>query len=540
MPDQTFRLNRESVPRAIPGTGISWVAPGLLGTLNYDYKAAQGDEPATRSGLREVTTGATDPLEQALSEIGVLDTHNLEMDAPTTEVVRPEGVRSATGALEDDEMALDYEPKPDEYAFVVYQDEDGAVSIHFPENLAARTAEAEAAGPAVRRTEEPVQHFRIPLRKPVGPGAAPGESTTRFGVVAIGKKLIKLVVGKIAKKVFEPVVGAADFGAVWIWERTRRKFEGFHGGPNAAALFGDEPARLSGADWSGLQGDGKRTLLFIHGTTSTTRGAFGELTSFPAVSDTLYAKYGGRVIGFNHHTLTKSVAENVSDFYRGLPAGGSFTFDVICHSRGGLVARALKELSPGQISNLTSKTCNPSARVSIGKIVFVGTPNIGTQLADPKDIPHALDLLVNVASFFPGAGLTLAGILSSAAYVAEAGFRALPGLQSMCPGNELLTELNKGGPAGTPSPLSDYYAIQSSFSLDGIVNQVLLAAVRYLFKGNLNDLIVPTLGVSEIDGTGLPSNVVYYYGKPPASEAVAHTRYFGQLQTWRQIQSALP
>ena len=135
--------------------------------------------------------------------------------------------------------------------------------------------------------------------------------------------------------------------------------------------------------------------------------------------------------------------------------------------------------------------------------------------------------------------LALAGILSCAAYVAEAGFKALPGLQNMCPGNDFLTELNQSAPAGASSPLPDYYAIQSSFSLDGIVNQVLLAAVKYLFKGKLNDLIVPTLGVSEIDGTDLPSTVIYYYGKPPASAAVAHTRYFEHRDTWKEIQSAL-
>jgi hypothetical protein len=83
------------------------------------------------------------------------------------------------------------------------------------------------------------------------------------------------------------------------------------------------------------------------------------------------------------------------------------------------------------------------------------------------------------------------------------------------------------------------FRLEHSFSLDGIVKQVLLAAVKYLFKGKLNDLIVPTLGVSEIDGTGLPSTVVYYYGKPPASDAVAHTRYFGHPDSWKEIQSAL-
>jgi hypothetical protein len=225
----------------------------------------------------------------------------------------------------------------------------------------------------------------------------------------------------------------------------------------------------------------------------------------------------------------------VTDFYSWLPKGGSFTFDIVCHSRGGLVARALKELSPSEISPLVGKPFNPSARVTIGKIVFVGTPNIGTQLADPNDIPHALDLLANVASLIPGAGLTLAGVFSCAAFAAESGFKALPGLRNMNPGDSFLTLLNQ--PAS--SPLSDYYAIQSSFSLSGIVNQVLLKAVKYLFKDNLNDLIVPTLGVSKIDHSTLPSVDIKYYGAPPGQDDVAHTRYFQREDTWNYILSVL-
>src|SRR5713226_2638652 len=192
MPDYTLRLNRQSTPQSIPGTRISFIAPGLRGELSVDRKPAPGVGQLTvRSSLRDSSEiGPSDSVDQAIQEIGILDAYNLETEAPTPEVARSEGVRAGTGTLEDDEVALDYEPKPDEYSFVVYRDEDGAMSIHFPEQLATPTA---AEG--VRATGGPVQHYRIALRRATGPATlAAGETQTRFGIVTIGKKLLKLIV----------------------------------------------------------------------------------------------------------------------------------------------------------------------------------------------------------------------------------------------------------------------------------------------------------------------------------------------------------
>jgi hypothetical protein len=83
------------------------------------------------------------------------------------------------------------------------------------------------------------------------------------------------------------------------------------------------------------------------------------------------------VIGFNHHTLTKSVPQNAVDFFSGMPPG-NYQFDVISHSRGGLLARALKELTSVELGQLIDPVWTPPAgvNVQIGKIVLVGTPNV--------------------------------------------------------------------------------------------------------------------------------------------------------------------
>jgi pimeloyl-ACP methyl ester carboxylesterase len=535
VPDYVKQLRGESVPQVIPGTAIRFAAPGLKGELTVHVKTAPGDAPLnTRSGLRDSSQVASnDQLDQAIREVSVLDSYNLETEASTPKVTRPEGTRAGVGELGDDEALLEYEAKPGEYSFVIYRDEEGVISIHFPENLPTTQATPEH-GRTVRSSASQTDTYRIALRKPSQLTTPPSqsESQTRFGIATIGKKLIKLVVGKVIKKTAAPLVGAADFGAVWVWENRARAFQGFHGGKSAQELLAENPVSLSAGDWAGLQADGKKTLLLIHGTTSTTSGAFGGLDSFQDVANALYGMYQGRVIGFNHHTLTLSVADNVADFYSELPTNGTFHFDIICHSRGGLVARALKELTVAEVVALTKKAVPSTVGVKIGKIIFVGTPNTGTQLADPKDIPQALNVLANVASLIPGAGLTLAGIFSSAAFVAENGFAVLPGMRNMNPSDNFLAQLNQTSTASTHSQLSEYYAVQSSFSSDTLVNKILLSGVRYLFKDNLNDLIVPTLGTSNIDGIMLPESFVNYFGKAPKVESIAHTQYFQHKDTW--------
>lgn len=533
MADYSFAIDRETLAHSIPGTGISLRAPGLRGTIEYTAKAA----PMAALDLARAGGAPIDPLDQAVSQTSSLQSHDIETDAPTPDVAPVEGARAGVGELQDDELEVSYDAKPGEYSFVIYRDESGGLSFHFPQTPAASDASSKGVEPArsgVARTDT----FRIQLRKPEPPPAEEG-AKTRFGLVAIGKKLLKVVVGKIAKTVFEPVVGAAAYGAVWLWESTMRRFDGFHGGTNAAALLANTPAPFS--EWNSLAGSGQQSLLFIHGTTSTTSGAFGGLNNFSAVANSLYSAYGNRVIGFNHHTLTKSVVQNVVDFHAALPQGGGpYNFDIICHSRGGLVARVLKEFSPEKISAILGTSWTPTASVNIGKIVFVGTPNIGTQLADPDDIPHALNQLANVASLFPGGGLEVGGIIACAAYAVEAGFKALPGLQDMDPGHNLLTLLNQAVLAGSPGPANDYYAVQSAFSAQGaILNAVMKTAMGYLFKGALNDLIVPTLGVSDIDGSSLASSRVLYYGQSPKADDVPHTGYFVRQETWDLVTSSL-
>ena len=151
-------------------------------------------------------------------------------------------------------------------------------------------------------------------------------------------------------------------------------------------------------------GGADRALVLIHGTFSKTASpvdGFGpELMA--------WARDHYRVVlGLDHWTLSKTPEENAQllvDELRAFDAGlmTNGRLDVITHSRGGLVARAFSELL-GHAD-------------SVRNLIFLGTPNCGTDLANPKNWGSFADILVNMTGV-NGAELfgRLAGLLAQLA-----------------------------------------------------------------------------------------------------------------------------
>ncbi|NNN06368.1 MAG: hypothetical protein HKL90_10750 [Elusimicrobia bacterium] len=162
----------------------------------------------------------------------------------------------------------------------------------------------------------------------------------------------------------------------------------------------------------------KKTILMIHGFFSKVDEAFKDVDySLPnSTPDDV-------LLGFNHETLAHSPADNATQLIDLLNKWLIFpsvktTLDVICHSRGGLVARAfLSAVSSGPQWN-------------IGELSTYGSPNQGTTLA-----VRALDLL-NV-----GMNAAIRGLLPQASgdfsrlLVAAVDNAALPGVVAMTPAN---------------------------------------------------------------------------------------------------------
>lgn len=134
-----------------------------------------------------------------------------------------------------------------------------------------------------------------------------------------------------------------------------------------------------------------RTLLIIHGTFSKAEVMFDELQTSPegkAFLKKAQSEYK-QILAFDHPTLSISPVLNAIDLDRML-AGYKGVIDVVCHSRGGLVAAWWMKLG---------------AR-NVGKVVFVGSPLEGTSLAAPARLKESLDVLANIAD----AGQTMANV----------------------------------------------------------------------------------------------------------------------------------
>jgi pimeloyl-ACP methyl ester carboxylesterase len=406
--------------------------------------------------------------------------------------------------------------------YVLYQDEDGVMSVEIPE----RPGETAAAGV---RGNQPggVFHYRFRLRR------AQAKGETRGVVGVLGKKVIKIIARKLG-------VSAGAKLAAYLWESQARSFEGLHGSAKTFAtgaldeLLTDKPAAFTG--WK--QHDGKKSLLFVHGTTSSTTGAFSGLGNFPDKAKELFRRYEDRVIGFDHHTLGRSVAVNAVKLYQELSVhAGNYTFDIVCHSRGGLLARALKELDEGTIGLLSKQpgwSRPKQSTMKIERIVFVAAPNAGTDLADPANLPKWLNRMANLASFLPdSAGFApLAAVLAVASDVA-ASVVNLPGLADMAPDSSFLGKLNP------PSvDARSYWAVEAAYQPSGpLLRAVEDPIVDGLFRGKDNDLVVPTNGVSIVGSAfTLPGSKVKKFS--PA-EGVSHTHFFAKDETWQHILGAL-
>ncbi len=143
---------------------------------------------------------------------------------------------------------------------------------------------------------------------------------------------------------------------------------------------------LPAGPWQWLNDDSAaqtgRVLLIIHGTFSKTASPVKALKG--DFLDWAGQRYRG-IVGFDHWTLTKSPEENARFLWNALDSRlktGSKRLDIITHSRGGLVARALVELL--------------GRHQAVNKVIFVATPNSGTSLADPVNWGQAADTLVNM------------------------------------------------------------------------------------------------------------------------------------------------
>lgn len=274
----------------------------------------------------------------------------------------------------------------------------------------------------------------------------------------------------------------------------------------------------------GTPSSANRGLLFIHGTFSNAVSAYGPLAT-SNFFDFARKLYEDRIFAFNHFTISRTPEENARMLLEGLP-DQAFTFDVITHSRGGLVLRNLVERASA--FDLLAR------RFTLGHAVLVASPNEGTPLATPTRWQDTVGWIANILELFPENPFTTGAefVANALVWLARHASGDLPGLHSMDGAGDSITELQ--APPGPPPDA--YSALVSNYNPGGNVLQRILDTGIDQFFGSANDLIVPSEGGWLIDHSGvsfIPGTRIGCFGPggnlAPAS--VTHVNFFTRQET---------
>ncbi|MEO9153135.1 MAG: alpha/beta hydrolase, partial [Lapillicoccus sp.] len=471
--------------------------PGLSGRVEVHQPGSDGMRGAE---------DASEQFRQALADAGVSEQLTVEISGQS-ELDGNGGSRAGGGG---DEIVLET-PAPGDGngQILLYAAEDGSLSWHLPDSVPA--GEVPSRG-GERRT------YRLPREVVIASQDAEG-SGQRGVLGAVGTKLFKLLVFPL----IDPVLGKVGDYFAGKWEQKNRRNQvrwfapdGFRG--LAAAPFGAD-------DWATLRGG--PALLFVHGTFAQAHTAYGAVA--PDVMATLHERYAGRVFAVDHFTVSATPHDNVTWLAEQISGGEPLVLDVVTHSRGGLVGRALAERAAelGFADKLTVRT-----------LVMVASPNAGTALADKDHLSAMLDRVTDLVQFVPDNGVTdvVGMVLAILKQLTIGAFGGLEGIMSMNPKGDYLTAFNETpGSGATYRAMTSNYEPPTGSSLARVARD---AGMDVVFAAAKNDLVVPTEGAFEVEGaTGFPIADPYVF---PDSAGVDHCGYFGRPEFGPQLLEWLP
>lgn len=469
-------------------------APGLQGRVELRDSRA----PRTRGGGDEL---ATEALDDVLESAGMNELQSIVIEAVHVPVPDGQQVRTAGG---EEGLVLEVPDLGETVGQVVMAiDEDGTISWHYPQSPAGDVEPPATRGAGATKT------FVIRATSPTPTDLDPG---TRSLLGGIGKKVLKVLVYPVADTVLQT---AARFFAR-KWEEKNR--------PYGIRWFRPDDYRepigtpITAGDWA-LLSEG-RSLLFVHGTFSRAFSGFWGIP--PATMAELNRIYGGRVFAYDHFTLSHDPERNLVEFLDRMPESASLDVDLISHSRGGLVSRALAG----------ETTLGPVPRMNVGKAVFVASPNHGTLLANAPHMMAFIDRYTSMLNLIPpGPHAVVTDILEAIVTVVKmignSALEGLSGLTSMDPAGQFLAHLNRGTPTS-----AEYYGIASDYEPQGgLAAMVKDGVVDRIFDDAANDLVVPTIGVysgSSDPAFPIPSDRVLEFD---TSRAIGHSDYFSRPET---------
>lgn len=308
---------------------------------------------------------------------------------------------------------------------------------------------------------------------------------------------------------------------------------------------------------TGIKDGTKPFLLFLHGTSSSTQGAFCELLG-SKVWDEITNHYGNNILGFEHRTLTVGPVKNARDLILALPP--NTCFDVITHSRGGLVGELLMrfcESSEGFMKeslqllkddgreeelNWIKEACSEAAqkKIKVGRFIRVAATARGTSLLSERtDIfLNTLINLINVSG--PILAPVVGGLkmLISETVDSKNSFKELPGLEAQRPDSTIIKVVNTYKNYDENEKLTGFEnrltVISGNGKLSVSLNGLKIVLTKFFFKWKENDLIVDT--ASMYQGAKRERAVRYFLDHNPNTN---HFNYFVNQTTRDALQQAL-
>ncbi|CAM0998866.1 Alpha/beta hydrolase [Rhodanobacter sp. Root179] len=300
--------------------------------------------------------------------------------------------------------------------------------------------------------------------------------------------------------------------------------------PGFVAMSSGYTARANDAQLNAA--NGQRVLLFVHGIFSSIEGGFHALgdSGQNSTLKTLLDRYKGNVFGYDHWTISKTPLENAVALLEAIPSNANWKVDLVCHSRGGLITRALfanpADNSVLQIEELRKIQKLRQDRIAnVGEVIFVAGANQGSPLANPDQLQKFLKIAGVLASkshcFALDVVIGLLRTLISAAY-------DIPSVVQLDDKrSQLIADLNA---INTVIGANHAYGVRANFDCAGWTWKEAETLVEKWLMPELNDLVVPYTGVAS--NPFIPEgDHLYDFDQNASQSKVWHTNYFEQPQT---------
>lgn len=435
------------------------------------------------------TTAADFPAEFLTEESAVAEQFVAEPKAATR------GQSVAPAALD-----FSYELADGEAAILSIRHPSGALTFHLPVQYTGRG-----------RGQGNQARFVVTVR-------STDVATGKRGIVS---KVVKAVLIKVGKVVADKAVSFLLPKLVAAFEKNSWNKRGLKEG----WLKVTRETLASAALAPGKPTSPERSLLFIHGTFSNAASAYGALAR-SSFFDRVKDLYDDRMFAFDHFSLSRTPEENARMLLESLP-DQTTTFDVITHSRGGLVLRNLVERCDafGPIAQ----------RFKLGRAVLVASPNEGTPLATPQRWGDTVGWIANLLELFPDNPFTTGAefVANGLVWLARHASGDIPGLHSMDGNGEMIGDLQ--APPGPP--MNAYSALVSNYNPSGAVLARMVDTGIDQFFGSANDLVVPSEGgwrVDQSDTAFIPAARIGCFGPGGnlAPDSITHVNFFLSPKRW--------